>query len=232
MNNERLSFYVDKKIVYVNVERTSNKNMYLKIKGTDILLSAHKRVGLEEIKRFADEHIESFVKYMNLKKENALFSLVKNTIWIEGKQLKISVLTGFAKPSASVKANTFYANTKEGTNEEVEDVIKKYLAKLLLKKIEKFQPIIEKEMGIDKHTFSVRYKTSTWATNSLAQMNISYSSRLAHYKDEIIKYVIVHELAHYKEPNHSSSFWSIVEEFVPNYKALRNALKENKTPSN
>ena len=44
--------------------------------------------------------------------------------------------------------------------------------------------------------------------------------------DDVIDYVVVHELAHIKEMNHSSKFWKIVESILPDYKNRRNRLKE------
>ena len=42
----------------------------------------------------------------------------------------------------------------------------------------------------------------------------------------IIEYVVVHELAHIEEKNHSKNFWALVEEFLPNYKAVVKELRE------
>ena len=46
---------------------------------------------------------------------------------------------------------------------------------------------------------------------------------------EILDYVVVHELAHRKEMNHSARFWAIVESVLPDYKERRQWLKENGT---
>lgn len=43
---------------------------------------------------------------------------------------------------------------------------------------------------------------------------------------EVIDYVVVHELAHLVELNHSPRFWTIVASIIPDYKALRQALAE------
>ena len=40
-------------------------------------------------------------------------------------------------------------------------------------------------------------------------------------------YVIVHELAHRREMNHSAAFWQIVETYLPDYRERRQWLKEN-----
>lgn len=44
---------------------------------------------------------------------------------------------------------------------------------------------------------------------------------------EVLDYVVVHELAHRREMNHSPRFWAIVEKVLPDYKERRRWLKEN-----
>jgi len=56
--------------------------------------------------------------------------------------------------------------------------------------------------------------------------NLNFSWRLVMADDEVIDYVVVHELAHITEMNHSERFWSIVEGVLPDYKQRKNRLKE------
>ena len=55
--------------------------------------------------------------------------------------------------------------------------------------------------------------------------NICFSYRLMLYPEEAREYVIVHELAHLKEMNHSARFYKIVESVLPDYKLRRKMLK-------
>ena len=59
-----------------------------------------------------------------------------------------------------------------------------------------------------------------------AKGNISFSYLLMQYPDEAIDYVVVHELAHLREMNHSSRFYKIVESVLPDYKERRKLLKK------
>ena len=45
--------------------------------------------------------------------------------------------------------------------------------------------------------------------------------------ERVMDYVIVHELAHRREMNHSAAFWQIVETYLPDYRERRQWLKEN-----
>lgn len=55
---------------------------------------------------------------------------------------------------------------------------------------------------------------------------INYSWRLIMADERCADYVVVHELAHISEHNHSKRFWSIVEQYMPDYKEQDRALKE------
>jgi predicted metal-dependent hydrolase len=55
--------------------------------------------------------------------------------------------------------------------------------------------------------------------------NISYSYRLMLYPTEAIDYVVVHELAHLIEMNHSKRFYGIIEKVLPDYKERMRLLK-------
>jgi len=56
--------------------------------------------------------------------------------------------------------------------------------------------------------------------------NLNFSWRLIMADDDVIDYVVVHELAHIKEMNHSPRFWKIVESVLPDYKERQSRLKK------
>lgn len=74
----------------------------------------------------------------------------------------------------------------------------------------------------------IRFKLNTSNWGSCSSNNIlNFSSRLFFAPPIVQQYVIVHELAHLKEMNHSPRFWSIVSAIMPNYHDSERWLKEN-----
>jgi predicted metal-dependent hydrolase len=101
---------------------------------------------------------------------------------------------------------------------------------------------ISKEGALKKITERVKYYSSLsgfkyknikitsaqkrWGSCS-AQNNLNFPQKLALAPDKIIDYVVIHELCHIKEKNHSRNFWKEVYKLMPNYKIHQKWLKEN-----
>lgn len=65
---------------------------------------------------------------------------------------------------------------------------------------------------------------SFWGECFAKRGELKFSYRLFEKDREIIRYVVAHEFAHFIEPNHSSRFWAVVGEVIPDYKELRKRL--------
>ena len=66
--------------------------------------------------------------------------------------------------------------------------------------------------------------TTRWGSCS-SQKTLSFSYRLMQYGVDCIDYVIIHELCHLREMNHSHNFWKEVEAIMPDYKEKEKLLK-------
>ena len=64
-----------------------------------------------------------------------------------------------------------------------------------------------------------------WGVNNNGSHTITLNSELIKKDLDLIDYVIIHELCHFYEPNHSSNFWRHVEEYYPKYKEARKRLR-------
>ena len=86
-----------------------------------------------------------------------------------------------------------------------------------------------KEMGVGYEQIQIRNQKTRWGSYSPRTGTLSLNFRLLMAPPEVVDYVLVHELAHADHPNHGPRFWRLVEQYVPDYKAKNEWLKENGT---
>ena len=183
MNSNYNNLYVGKvklkdRIYIYEVEYKKIKNMYMKINDEKILISANKKIPINEIEKFI------------LQKEKWILNVIEKQ-----------------KNREEIKKEKRY------TEKEFEEIILenvKYYSSLM--------KLFPNKISLNKLKYALGICTS--------KKNISFNTELIYYEEDVIKYVIVHELAHLKYMNHQKKFWSLVELYIPNYKSLRKMLKK------
>jgi predicted metal-dependent hydrolase len=83
-----------------------------------------------------------------------------------------------------------------------------------------------KQMGVRPTGISIRSQRTRWGSCS-TRGTLSFNWRLIMAPPDVLDYVVVHELAHMKERNHSKSFWAVVQKYCPDYLKHRAWLKQN-----
>lgn len=70
----------------------------------------------------------------------------------------------------------------------------------------------------------IRNPKTRWGSCS-EKGNLNFSYRIIFLSERLCDYIIVHELCHLKEFNHSQRFWNLVAKTVPNYKEIKKKIK-------
>jgi len=90
----------------------------------------------------------------------------------------------------------------------------------LVPHVEYWSMIMKAEYG----TIRIKNTTSRWGSCSNLN-NLNFHWKLAFFPEEVMTYVIIHELAHVFEKNHSAAFWAIVQRYCPDWKVQRKWLR-------
>ena len=107
------------------------------------------------------------------------------------------------------------------TEEEIKALVKKARV-VITEKVQKYAPIV----GVDYGRIAIRNQRTRWGSCS-SKGNLNFNCMLMHTPDEVIDYVVVHELCHRKHMDHSAAFYAEVERVLPEYRKCRKWLKEN-----
>lgn len=83
-------------------------------------------------------------------------------------------------------------------------------------------------LGVSYGRITIRSQRTRWGSCS-SKGNLNFNCLLTQVPEQVMDYVIVHELCHRIEMNHSDRFWKLVEQIMPDYKTYRKWLKDNGT---
>ena len=89
------------------------------------------------------------------------------------------------------------------------------------RRVEYFAPLV----GVDYGRITIRNQRGRWGSCS-GEGNLNFNCLLMLAPPEVVDYVIVHELAHRKQMNHSPLFWAEVETVLPDYREQKKWLKD------
>ena len=83
-----------------------------------------------------------------------------------------------------------------------------------------------RHMQVSYSKLNIRNAKTRWGSCS-ARSSLSFNWKLIMVPLETIEYVVIHELCHLREMNHSPSFWKLVEQYSPNWRSHRHWLRCN-----
>lgn len=207
----------------ITIERKKIKNMYLKVKADgEITVSAHPVISLAQITQFIKSK-QSWVEQKQKQIKQLPSHLLKEDEFLYfGKLLKWVQKIG-PKDKTFIDGETLvvYAPV-ELSHEKVRQAINNWLFKQLQVKIMSYYqcywPFFQ-EQGFKSLEIKYRQMKSTWGVCRPSRGSVTFSKQLIHQPPEFIEYVVVHELCHLLQPNHSCHFYELVSILLPDWKA-------------
>jgi predicted metal-dependent hydrolase len=216
----------------VNRSRKRRKTISLQISDkSELVIAAPYFTPIGEINRFVQEKQNWIHKTIQRHKEESLKNKAKEYITGEmfyylGELFPLE--TFFEKNERQglvFWSNRFYLNTAYAAEKGMSYFVawyKKKATQHLRQRVDFFSH----ELNLRAKSIKITSAEKRWGSCS-AEDNLSFSFRLIMAPPDIIDYVVVHELMHIKEKNHSTKFWQRVETVMPEYKTHRRWLKDN-----
>lgn len=206
---------LDGQIVNVTITRKNNKNMYLRVKYDGIHIYCNYLVPKRMILNFIYANKDSILEELERSKRK---EKKKEEFYYLGNRYDVIV-------SDTVSKIEFYGNRVFVKN-------KTYLKTFLSHECERvFKERLDFcydlfEEDIPYPNLVIGKMTRKWGYCNKRQKLVKLNSELIKYSIDEIDYVIIHELCHFLEFNHSRNFWRYVKKYKPDYKKNQETFKE------
>ena len=198
----------------LEIIRKNNKNIYFRIKEDGVLyVTCNRFVRERDILKTIKENEVSFIrmykKSMVKKANNEIFTyLGKPYTIIFNDEVKETIIS----------ESVIYTKDQKTFDKWYKNECKRVFSERIVELVERFY-------NIPPFSLKIRKMSSRWGVNNITKKVITLNSELLKKDVTLIDYVIVHELCHFYEPNHSNKFWQQVSLRYPDYKIARKRLR-------
>lgn len=216
-----------------------SKSIKIYFKGNVLNISKPKWVSINEalllIQRNENDIYDKYLKILNSEIKTSKQWQTGETIYYKGEQFEIvreyqdkyivSVRVDIKSKKLFVILSKDIEETevKEYVDNAIKQLFKNHTELLILERL----PYWSKKTNLKYNDVKVRDATTRYGSCMPSKRNLYFSSRLIMLPESVVDAIIVHELCHLKFKNHNKDFYSLVEQYIPNYKEIDKWLKQN-----
>ena len=168
----------------------------------DYVIKTHQRAKRLSLSVYSDNRLVVVVPPGYARSKQVEQFVKDRAEWIAKQQRKLAQQQPLIK-----NTRTNYLKYKEQARSLIQD------------RLQSFNQLYKFKIG----RVAVRNQQTRWGSCS---HNLNFNYRLIFLPTALIDYIIVHELCHLQELNHSQKFWHLVEQTIPDYKLRRRQLKQ------
>ncbi len=208
---------IDNKNYKVNIIRKNNKNTYLRVnESLEINVTTNFLMPTYKIESFINDNIPSIKKMISTRaKKNEKL----NSFYLLGNKYDIILCDSFKKPY--IDENKVYCKDTASFDKFYKEYAREIFSERLKVNYNKF------EERIPYPNLKIRKMKAKWGYCRKVDNTVMLNLELIKYGIDEIDYVIIHELCHLLEFNHSRAFWYYVSKYKPDYRKNKKVLKED-----
>jgi predicted metal-dependent hydrolase len=164
-------------------------------------------------------------KFRDQERESPREYLDRESHYLWGKRYLLKIIEADASPLVTIEHNSLVLRTRPATGEAKKQAIidewyRGQVKEAALPLIAKWEPIIDVKM----QRLFVRRMRTKWGSSHPTNRSIRLNTELAKKPSECLEYVVVHELAHFIAPSHNARFVSLMDQYLPHWRLLKEQL--------
>lgn len=211
-------------IEYKHVTSSRSLRLTVKVNRTgEVIVTSPPWVPSFVVKRFVEQHADWITTQLETRVKRAPNPSV---VLLFGKEyVKKAQYAATAPLGVFIQGTSLICNTPEAAHTptwhtsydaKLLTFLKKTARVYLTHRVKQYAEM----MGVSYGTVTLREQDTRWGSCS-SQGNLNFNWRLVHAAPDHIDYVVIHELAHRVHMDHSARFWSLVEQYCPDYRIHR-----------
>lgn len=198
----------------IKIIRKKIKHTYIRVKNGEVVVTTNyltPKIYINKLIKDKEKEIEKMYKLDRKKQE------LEEKFYLFGKKYEVVYDKSILK--IMIDGNRIIAKNEKELNSYIDALVKEIFLKHLNIWYNRF------EENIPFPNLKIRKMKTRWGVCNTKNHNVTLNYYLYKYDLECLDYVIVHELSHFLEGNHSSKFWLVVSKYYPNYKETRKKLR-------
>jgi predicted metal-dependent hydrolase len=217
--------------VTVDVVFKDIKNVHLSVHPPTgrVRVSAPSTMNLETIRLFALSKIgwirKNRTKIRSQERETPREFLERESHYLWGKRYLLRVEDHYDRADVLLGHNTIELNVPKGARfEQKRDLLLEWYRDELRSASKPLIAQFEQHLGVEVRHFFIQRMRTKWGSSSPARQSIRLNLDLARFEPECLRYVILHEMAHFIVPNHNANFVALLDRHMPGWRPIRAKL--------
>jgi len=217
----------------VEILRKNNKNMHLYV------LPPNGAVRVSAPLQSNDETIRLFVltkmgwiknqieKYKNQIRQSGREYVTGESHYLWGRRYRLKVIESSKTKGLTIQSGTLiFVVGNRTTQKRREAIFNEWYRKALKTKIPSLIDLWHQRIGVCAPSWKVKNMRTKWGTCNVPERRIWLNLQLAKKPVECLEYIIVHELCHFIQKNHSPAFSGLMDKYLPGWQATRKQLND------
>jgi predicted metal-dependent hydrolase len=217
--------------ILVEVIPKKIKNIHLRVHQPEgrVTLSAPLHMEIESIRGFLITKIDWILKQQRKVKENPkesqreFLDQERHCVWGEHYFLNVIEVNKAPRIELSGTQIMYYLKSDWNQSQKLK-FLDRWYRELIRDQLEEIVPKWEGLVGVKANQFLIQKMKTLWGSCNTKTHAIRLNSELAKKPKECLEYVLVHELMHLIEPSHNRRFVTLMDQHLPEWRALKKIL--------
>jgi len=220
--------YGNSVIQYNLIKSKRRKTSQITVTSDGVTVRTPQTKSTADVKRIIQERVQwIFKKQLHFAKQKKPVFSIKSILSVQGKEYKIHIIPNSTEKTRLVgNIIEFHIPQKRHKIEQIKAQYQTYLEKRAKALFPKLIQELARKVGVHPTKINIKQLKDRWGSATpTGEINLNYNLMKA--PRNIIKYVILHELCHFKIKEHSHHFWNLIAQHMPEYKESVKWLEVN-----